>query len=228
MADTVNALTSAVNSTLAKLTPGDEIAEADRYQLLDAIDKLRVAVEPPLLTVRNLCFGVSHRHYLLQTCSQTDACHDLKHHGLVAIRVAMGMGIFDAFASAKNGEMNADALDENTKGDKALLGKFLPSFSFLFPFFSFFCFHFHCLFSSLSLFLSAGFTLLKASARYLPISSHLFLILPGSLCSSLIPQLPCPLKRYYGSEVLSVCLWPQLFLFDFYINCFLLSVNIRP
>ncbi|BCS10681.1 O-methyltransferase [Aspergillus luchuensis] len=100
MADTVNALTSAVNSTLAKLTPGDEIAEADRYQLLDAIDKLRVAVEPPLLTVRNLCFG---------------------HHGLVAIRVAMGMGIFDAFASAKNGEMNADALDENTKGDKALL-----------------------------------------------------------------------------------------------------------
>ncbi|PWY68705.1 O-methyltransferase [Aspergillus eucalypticola CBS 122712] len=100
MADTVNALTSAVNSTLAKLTPGDEIAEADRYQLLDAIDKLRVAVEPPLLTVRNLCSD---------------------HHGLVAIRVAMAMGIFDAFASAKNGEMNADALDENTKGGKALL-----------------------------------------------------------------------------------------------------------
>lgn len=64
MADTVNALTAAVNSTLAKLTPGDDIAEADRYQLLDAIDKLRVAVEPPLLTVRNLCFGVSHRYYL--------------------------------------------------------------------------------------------------------------------------------------------------------------------
>lgn len=49
----------------------------------------------------------------------------LKHHGLVAIRVAMGMGIFDAFASVKNGEMSADALDENTKGDKALLGKSL-------------------------------------------------------------------------------------------------------
>lgn len=76
MADTVNALTAAVNSTLAKLTPGEDIAEADRYQLLDAIDKLRVAVQPPLLTVRNLCFGVSHRHHLLQTCSQTNAGHN--------------------------------------------------------------------------------------------------------------------------------------------------------
>ncbi|PYH29859.1 O-methyltransferase [Aspergillus neoniger CBS 115656] len=100
MADIVTTLTSATNAALAQLNPEDEIPEAARYQLLDAIDKLRVAVEPPLLTIRNFCFG---------------------HHGLVAIRVAMGMGIFDAFASAKDGEMTADALDEKTKGDKSLL-----------------------------------------------------------------------------------------------------------
>ncbi|GKZ37597.1 hypothetical protein AbraIFM66950_009214 [Aspergillus brasiliensis] len=100
MADIVTTLTSDINTALAKLNPGDEIPEAARYQLLDAIDKLRVAVEPPLLTIRNFCFG---------------------HYGLVAVRVAMGMGIFDAFASVDNVEMTAAALNEKTKGDKSLL-----------------------------------------------------------------------------------------------------------
>ncbi|KAL7651581.1 hypothetical protein ACMYSQ_008924 [Aspergillus niger] len=100
MADNVATLTSAINTAVANLAGKDEIPEAARYQLLEAIDKLRVAVEPPLLTIRNFCFG---------------------HHSLVAIRVAMGMGIFDAFASTKNGEMTADALNEKTKGDKGLL-----------------------------------------------------------------------------------------------------------
>ncbi|GLA30091.1 hypothetical protein AnigIFM63326_008288 [Aspergillus niger] len=100
MADNVATLTSAINTAVANLAGKDEIPEAARYQLLEAIDKLRVAVEPPLLTIRNFCFG---------------------HHSLVAIRVAMDMGIFDAFASTKNGEMTADALNEKTKGDKGLL-----------------------------------------------------------------------------------------------------------
>ncbi|GKZ83431.1 hypothetical protein AnigIFM56816_008524 [Aspergillus niger] len=100
MAENVATLTSAINTAVANLAGKDEISEAARYQLLEAIDKLRVAVEPPLLTIRNFCFG---------------------HHSLVAIRVAMGMGIFDAFASTKDGEMTADALNEKTKGDKGLL-----------------------------------------------------------------------------------------------------------
>lgn len=59
MADNVATLTSAINTAVANLAGKDEIPEAARYQLLEAIDKLRVAVEPPLLTIRNFCFGVS-------------------------------------------------------------------------------------------------------------------------------------------------------------------------
>ncbi|KAI9039209.1 uncharacterized protein KD926_009843 [Aspergillus affinis] len=42
-------------------------------------------------------------------------------HPLVAIRTAIGMGVFDAFAAAGGAELTVDELNEKTKGDKALL-----------------------------------------------------------------------------------------------------------
>lgn len=67
----------------------------------------------------------------------------------------MGMGIFDAFASTKNGEMTADALNEKTKGDKGLLGKCLPSLFSLSIFFVYLRELFKNSFSSFPLFLSS-------------------------------------------------------------------------
>ncbi|PWY92985.1 S-adenosyl-L-methionine-dependent methyltransferase [Aspergillus sclerotioniger CBS 115572] len=97
----VSQLTLAVNTALAELSPADDIPEATQYQLLDAIDKLRVAVAPPLLTIRNFCVAVT----------PWPGCHPS----------AMGMGIFDAFAGVNGAEMTAAELDEKTKGDKGLL-----------------------------------------------------------------------------------------------------------
>lgn len=67
----------------------------------------------------------------------------------------MGMGIFDAFASTKNGEMTADALNEKTKGDKGLLGKCFPSLFSLSIFFVYLRELFKNSFSSFPLFLSS-------------------------------------------------------------------------
>lgn len=48
MAETVADVTAAVNAALSKLSPTDDIPEPARFQLLDALDKLRAAVEPPI------------------------------------------------------------------------------------------------------------------------------------------------------------------------------------
>ncbi|KAE8381897.1 S-adenosyl-L-methionine-dependent methyltransferase [Aspergillus bertholletiae] len=100
MAETVADVTAAVNAALSKLSPTDEIPDAARFQLLDALDKLRGAVEPPIQTVLNICWA---------------------QHPLVAIRTGIGMGVFDAFAAAGGTELTVDELNEKTKGDKDLL-----------------------------------------------------------------------------------------------------------
>lgn len=50
-----------------------------------------------------------------------------QHHPLIAIRTAIGMGVFDAFAAAGGAELTVDQLNEKTKGDRDLLGKRLFS-----------------------------------------------------------------------------------------------------
>ncbi|GKZ16462.1 hypothetical protein AbraIFM66951_007146 [Aspergillus brasiliensis] len=77
MADTVTDLTFAINTALSKLSPADNITYTARYQLLDAIERLRRAVEPPLVTLQKICFA---------------------HHELVAIRIGMSIGIFNGLA----------------------------------------------------------------------------------------------------------------------------------
>ncbi|KAJ5107146.1 O-methyltransferase [Penicillium angulare] len=96
MADTVAELTAAVNAALSKLSPADEIPDPTRFQLLDSLDKLRGVVEPPIQSLLEYLLGL-------------------------AMRVAIGMGVFDAFASAGGAELTIDQLDEKTKGDKDLL-----------------------------------------------------------------------------------------------------------
>ena len=58
MAETIADVTAAVNAALAKLSPTDDIPEPARFQLLDALDKLRGAVEPPVHAVLNICWAV--------------------------------------------------------------------------------------------------------------------------------------------------------------------------
>jgi hypothetical protein len=41
---------------------------------------------------------------------------------LVVVRIAQGMGIFDAFAASNNTEMGFEELNSKTKGDGAFLG----------------------------------------------------------------------------------------------------------
>ncbi|KAJ5586890.1 S-adenosyl-L-methionine-dependent methyltransferase [Penicillium hispanicum] len=100
MAETVADLTAAVNAALSKLSPTDDIPDGARMQLLDALDKLRGVVEPPIQSLLNICWSA---------------------HPLIAIRTAIGMGIFDAFAAAGGAELTVDELNEKTKGDKDLL-----------------------------------------------------------------------------------------------------------
>ncbi|RAL04867.1 S-adenosyl-L-methionine-dependent methyltransferase [Aspergillus ibericus CBS 121593] len=48
---------AAVTAALAQLPPAESIPESDRLQLLGVMDQVRVAMEPPILTARNLCFA---------------------------------------------------------------------------------------------------------------------------------------------------------------------------
>ncbi|KAH8433921.1 uncharacterized protein LDX57_011557 [Aspergillus melleus] len=100
MAETVADLTASVNAALSKLSPTDEIPDSARLHLLDALDKLRGVVEPPIQSILNICWAA---------------------HPLVMIRTAIGMGVFDAFAAAGGAELTVNELNEKTKGDKTLL-----------------------------------------------------------------------------------------------------------
>ena len=58
MAETLADLTAAVNAALSKLSPTDDIPDPTRFQLLEALDKLRGAVEPPIQSLLNICWAV--------------------------------------------------------------------------------------------------------------------------------------------------------------------------
>lgn len=48
MAETVADLTATVNAALSKISPADDIPDSVRFQLLDALAKLREAIESPV------------------------------------------------------------------------------------------------------------------------------------------------------------------------------------
>ncbi|PYH42549.1 putative O-methyltransferase [Aspergillus saccharolyticus JOP 1030-1] len=101
MSNTLTEVTSAVTTALSKLPSPESIDNAARMQLLGALDKLRAALEPPPVTLLNHCFSF---------------------WALSVIRVAQGMGIFDAFAVAEGTkQLTLDELNSRTKGDKELL-----------------------------------------------------------------------------------------------------------
>ncbi|KAL7651438.1 hypothetical protein ACMYSQ_011156 [Aspergillus niger] len=100
MAQTIADVTATVKAALSKISPADDIPDSARFELLDVLDQLRAAIEPPIQTVLNICWA---------------------HHPLVAIRTAIGMGVFDAFVASGGAELSFDQLNEKTKGDKDLL-----------------------------------------------------------------------------------------------------------
>lgn len=58
MAQTVAELTAAVNAALSKISPADDIPDPARFELLEAMEKLRGVVEPPIQSVLNICWAV--------------------------------------------------------------------------------------------------------------------------------------------------------------------------
>ncbi|KAL4996618.1 S-adenosyl-L-methionine-dependent methyltransferase [Aspergillus recurvatus] len=100
MANILSDLTSTITTALSSLPPPDQIQEAERMQLLSAISRLQEALEPPAMAVQRM--GLSYYHTSV-------------------IRVAQGMGIFDAFVESGGAEMTAQELSSKTKGDETLL-----------------------------------------------------------------------------------------------------------
>ena len=45
-----------------------------------------------------------------------------QHYDIVSVRVAQGMGVFDAFAASEGNELTVAELLSKTKGDEQLLG----------------------------------------------------------------------------------------------------------
>ena len=58
MSSALKLLTDDVLSTLSTLPELERVEENERMQLLNALDQLRVAIEPPTISIQNLCFGV--------------------------------------------------------------------------------------------------------------------------------------------------------------------------
>ncbi|KAL3479808.1 S-adenosyl-L-methionine-dependent methyltransferase [Aspergillus californicus] len=100
MANVLSDLTSTVTSALSNLPPPEKIQDAERMQLLGALTQLQEALEPPVSSITRLCFS---------------------HYPIVIIRIAQGMGIFDAFVESQGGHLTATELALKTKGDENLL-----------------------------------------------------------------------------------------------------------
>ena len=58
MADIVDNTTAAITSALSDLPSPKDIDEASRMKLLAAMDSLRAALEPPMISLQRLCFSV--------------------------------------------------------------------------------------------------------------------------------------------------------------------------
>jgi hypothetical protein len=58
MTNVLSAATSAVTAALSSLPSNEEIDIGASMQLIGAMDQLRAALEPPSLTIINLCISV--------------------------------------------------------------------------------------------------------------------------------------------------------------------------
>ena len=58
MSSSLETLTNAITAAVAELPAPDTLEEAARMKLLSAIDELRAAIEPPMMSIRKLCFSV--------------------------------------------------------------------------------------------------------------------------------------------------------------------------
>ena len=60
MTSTFKSLTDNVLSVVSGLPPPDQLKDDERMRTLEALEKLRVALEPPTVSIQNLCFSVRH------------------------------------------------------------------------------------------------------------------------------------------------------------------------
>ncbi|KAE8381270.1 S-adenosyl-L-methionine-dependent methyltransferase [Aspergillus bertholletiae] len=104
MTTSLSELTSTLNSALQILPNLDSISDDERAQLLGTIGQLQAALETPLLTIQKHCFA---------------------HYRIAGIRIAQGMGIFDAFAASNGADMTLAELAPRTKGDVELLKRIM-------------------------------------------------------------------------------------------------------
>ncbi|KAL4740462.1 S-adenosyl-L-methionine-dependent methyltransferase [Aspergillus similis] len=101
MANILSDLASTIRAALSSLPHPDQIQDAERMQVLSAISRLQEALEPPAMAVQRM--GLS------------------QYYHTSVIRVAQGMGIFDAFVESGAAEMTVEDLSSKTKGDEMLL-----------------------------------------------------------------------------------------------------------
>ncbi|KAK4498764.1 hypothetical protein PRZ48_009274 [Zasmidium cellare] len=105
MATSISEITRAVEALLANPPPIEDRKDGEAELLFDAMDRLRVALEKPEQTVNRIIFS----------------CRTLP-----IIKIAQGMGIFDAFAAAGHDKpLSLDQLDKQTKGDRPMLVRIL-------------------------------------------------------------------------------------------------------
>lgn len=119
MASVFSTLVGSMQGALAHVA---NITEAERMQLLGAIDQLKGAIEPPIISLTNLSTAV----WLFRPVLRPRLIHFQQAHPLIAARVALGMGVFDAFAAAGFQEQTLEELHPKCKGDKDLLRTSIP------------------------------------------------------------------------------------------------------
>lgn len=104
MPGSITEVTKAVEALLANPPPQESRQDGEAEQLIEAMGRLQVALEKPEQTVNRIIFS----------------CRTLP-----IVKIAQGMGIFDAFAAASNTPLTVDQLDKQTKGDRAMLTRML-------------------------------------------------------------------------------------------------------
>ncbi|OJJ51632.1 hypothetical protein ASPZODRAFT_12446 [Penicilliopsis zonata CBS 506.65] len=102
----VSELASTLTSVLQKLPSLQEIPNDDRVLLLQVVNELQARLETYVESIQKLIFSPQ---------------------DLSAIRLAQGMGIFDAFAASGDKELTLDELHSKVKGEKGLLVRIMRS-----------------------------------------------------------------------------------------------------
>lgn len=127
MASELSHLTSSLASALSNLPAPEKIPDGERMQLLGIINKLQEALEPPQLPLQRFCFSVRvfklTKIYILCLMKWNHWHGHCQHYGIAVIRIAQGMGIFEAFIESQGQEIPLEELSSKVKGDDRLLSK---------------------------------------------------------------------------------------------------------